>query len=173
MPVEPGPGPLTRLAIMTAGFPGLFVSRFCGFLPEQMSRFRGNVHRWLLAGFCHRGKLNRMLPSASACTPKPPSCTSRWCRRQSRTRLSIRVSPPSAQCLMWWASTNLLAGTARETAAAIPAFQGTPNGGWNGAGFAADVERLAVFALMPVNHRCIAGHPPGRFRGNVAAAFAF
>ena len=28
----------------------------------------------------------------------------RWCRRQSSTRLSSRVGPPSAQCRTWWAS---------------------------------------------------------------------
>jgi len=37
---------------------------------------------------------------------KPPSCTSRWWAVQRRTRLSLQVSPPSAQCSMWCASTQ-------------------------------------------------------------------
>ena len=54
--------------------------------------------------------------------------------------------------------------TARETAATVPAFQCTPDGWWNGAGFAADVEGLAVFIVMPVHHRAVTGHAPGCFR---------
>ena len=34
----------------------------------------------------------------------PPSCTSRWWRRHRSSRLSSDVPPPSAQCVMWWAS---------------------------------------------------------------------
>ncbi len=36
------------------------------------------------------------------------SCTKVWCRRQSRTRLSRSVAPPSTQCSMWCASRNLV-----------------------------------------------------------------
>ena len=36
----------------------------------------------------------------------PPSWTARWWRRHSRTRLPRLVGPPSAQCVMWWASVH-------------------------------------------------------------------
>ena len=50
------------------------------------------------------GRRNAIAPSPSTWTRKPSSCTARWCRRHSRTRLASAVSPPSAQWRMWWAS---------------------------------------------------------------------
>ena len=47
---------------------------------------------------------------------------------------------------------KLVAGTTRKATASVSSFQCTPYGGWNGAGFATDVERFIVLALLPVNY---------------------
>jgi len=54
------------------------------------------------------GARNARPPSVMRSTQNRSSCTSLWCVRHSITKLSSLVSPPSAQCSMWWPSAKRL-----------------------------------------------------------------
>ncbi len=93
-----------------------------------------------------------------------------WCARQSSTRLSRLVSPPSAQCWRWWASqASGLALAAGEPAVLVAEDECFPDRGGDEALGAADVEDLAEGAEHGGDHLGVTGQPPhGRDREVVA-----
>src|SRR6266851_3407811 len=110
----------------------------------------------------------------SSSSVQPSSWTRRWCLRQSRTRLSRVVGPPSAQCLTWCESVHaggqsqpgnlqLLSratsarrvgpGTTRLVWSASPSMMGVIA--------ASQAKRRAVSAGMGCDHSSSAAIEPG------------
>ncbi len=91
----------------------------------------------------------------------------RWWCPQSSTRLVIAVGPPSAQCSMWCPSHQAAGrsqpGNAQPRSRAISARR-IPVG--NGVAGPPDVQRLPGRAEQDGDELGVAGHPPGRLRGD-------
>jgi len=64
-------------------------------------------------------------------------------------------------------------GAAGEPATLVAPLQRAPDRRRDAAGLAADVQRLAVFVVVPVHYAAVARQAAGRFRGNACAGFQF
>ena len=58
----------------------------------------------------------------------------------------------------------LVSGAAGEAAALVAFLQGSADGRWDGAGFAADIEGFAILGFLPGHDGAVAGQSSGRFR---------
>ena len=57
-----------------------------------------------------------------------------------------------------------VSGAAGEAAALVAFLQGSADGGWDGAGFATDVEGLSIFGFLPGHDGAVASQSSGSFR---------
>lgn len=71
---------------------------------SQMSRAASPTMLTAASNRCPSEPENRKAPSSSIRTSTRPLCTWRWWKRHSITRFDSFVSPPLAQCRMWWPS---------------------------------------------------------------------